>query len=369
MSGQILARTSPSLSSVVSSHLLARTWPSLQTVALLHTTDMLERARQSTRIKKRKVALASRKKKEERLRKNPPPIPRKVVLMLKSKGLSGKPQPWRKPDEKPFPVDQVWSEAQFTWNRLEVEEALDALREHYDPTMLNQPDAIVWAKVEFNMAGAKQDKYIEDFSKMVPIYHPFESGLGAKQIMVFANEPEDQKAAESAGAAKAGGLEMIEEIAKGRLDVAEYDYFLSHEDLLKSLKPLVGVLREKFPKKLEGTVGTDLEKMVKTFSHGILTSVKKPKKTLGYADDPSYGYCEMAIGRLSMESRLVKENLTTLMETMAEKRPTTKKPFINKCQLYVDGPLNSKFAVIHDLVEDVKYRKHIKELATAEVGL
>jgi len=310
--------------------------------------------------------LANKKKKEERLRKNPPPLPQKVVLMLKSKGLSGKPIPWRKVDEKPFPVDQVWSELQFTWNRLEVEDALEALREHYDPTMLNQPDAIVWAKVEFNMAAAKQDKFIDEFSKMVPIYHPFESGLAAKQILVFVEDPEVQKAALDAGASKAGGMDMIEEIAKGRLDVAEFDYFLAHDDLVKSLKPLVGVLREKFPKKMDGTVGTNLEKMVKTFSHGILTTVKKPKKTLGYEDDASYGYCEMAVGRLSMESRLVSENLTTLLETVAEKRPTSKKEFITKCQLYVDGPFNNKYAVIHDLVEDVKYRKHIRESAKTE---
>ena len=36
--------------------------------------------------------MANRKKKEERLRKNPPPLPRKVVLMLKAKRLLG---PWR----------------------------------------------------------------------------------------------------------------------------------------------------------------------------------------------------------------------------------------------------------------------------------
>ena len=54
-------------------------------VSPLHTSDVLERARQSTRIKKRKVHLANKKKKEERLRKNPPPMPKKIQLMLKAK--------------------------------------------------------------------------------------------------------------------------------------------------------------------------------------------------------------------------------------------------------------------------------------------
>ena len=36
--------------------------------------------------------------------------------------------------------------------------ALDFLREHYHPTMLNNPDGIVYAKIEFNLAAAKKDK-------------------------------------------------------------------------------------------------------------------------------------------------------------------------------------------------------------------
>ena len=50
-----------------------------QTCAL-HTTEVVERARQSTRARKKKINDANKKKKEERLRKNPPPIPKKVIL-------------------------------------------------------------------------------------------------------------------------------------------------------------------------------------------------------------------------------------------------------------------------------------------------
>jgi hypothetical protein len=39
-----------------------------------------------------------------------------------------------------------------------VLQALDCLREHYHPTMLNNPDGIVWAKLEFNMTGVKKDR-------------------------------------------------------------------------------------------------------------------------------------------------------------------------------------------------------------------
>ena len=36
--------------------------------------------------------------------------------------------------------------------------ALECLREHYDPTMLNNPDGIIMARVEFNMATAKNER-------------------------------------------------------------------------------------------------------------------------------------------------------------------------------------------------------------------
>ncbi len=38
-------------------------------------------------------------------------------------------------------------------------QALDCLREHYHPSMLNNPDGIVLAKLEFNLAGVKKERY------------------------------------------------------------------------------------------------------------------------------------------------------------------------------------------------------------------
>merc|ERR1719361_760237 len=90
--------------------------------------------RQSTRIRKKKINDANKKKKEERLRKNPPPIPKKVQLMLISKGLGKDPRPWRRPDNKPFPVDDVWAERNWhTWPRFSVTQVVRMLQEHYHP--------------------------------------------------------------------------------------------------------------------------------------------------------------------------------------------------------------------------------------------
>lgn len=340
----------------------------------LHTSEALERARQSTRIKKRKQNMANKKKKEERLRKNPPPIPKKVQLMLVAKGLGREPRPWRRPDTRPFPSDDVWAErgARGTpWHthpRFPVGEAVAMLREHCHPTMLNLPDALVWAKLEFNLQASKKEKYVDGFSAMVPVAHPFERGVAVKSVLVFCLRPEGAQAAEAAGATRVGGLELVEDIVKGKVDVADIDHFLADEGLEKELKPLLGVLREKMPKKgAAGTVGTDLGAMVRTFMHGMEVAVVKPKQTLGYAEDPSYGYCELQVGRLGMEGEQIEGNLVAALEALRSKAPSRKTGgWVTRCQFYVEGPLKSKFDVCHPLVDDARYQQHLALLAKAQ---
>ena len=84
----------------------------------LHVSAPLERARQMTRIRKRKIIVANTKKRAERLRKNPPKLPAKVVLMLKSKGLWG-PIKYLRPQEKgfEFPKDNVYMMNHFCHTR------------------------------------------------------------------------------------------------------------------------------------------------------------------------------------------------------------------------------------------------------------
>ena len=296
----------------------AVTWvPTLSGMMIspLHTSCVLERARQSTRIKKRKVHMANKKKKEERLRKNPPPLPKKIKLMLKLKGLGDgqKLNVWRQVDDRDFAVDSAWSEKFHPWRRLTVSRALEYLREHCHPSMLNMPDAMVWAKLEFNMANVKKDKYLDSFTKMIPIYHPYERGVADKHILVFCKKPEEIAAAEAAGALKAGGSDLIGDILKGKTDVSDYDHFLATEEMVVELKPLLGILRDKFPKKNLGNVSNDIERLVKTFAHGMLVSVEKPGKTLGYEEDLTYATAEVTVGRLGQTDEQLLGNVGKIL--------------------------------------------------------
>ena len=85
------------------------------------------------------------------------------------------------------------------------------------------------------------------------------------------------------------------------MSLTYFDHFLTTEEMALELKPFVGILRDKYPKKNLGNVSNDIERLVKTFAHGMLVSVKKVGKTLGYEDDPSYSFSEVTFGRLNQK--------------------------------------------------------------------
>jgi hypothetical protein len=141
-------------------NLILRQQPSVMVESMtssFHTSSILERARRGTREKKRKVSVQNKKKKEALLLKNPPPIPYKVELMLKSKGLFGAPKPLREKDaDLPIATDDVYFAKDFAYKRYPLNEALDILRLIHDPSMLNEPNGIIRIKVELDMRATKK---------------------------------------------------------------------------------------------------------------------------------------------------------------------------------------------------------------------
>ena len=151
-------------------------------------------------------------------------------------------------------------------------------------------------------------------------------------------------------------------------NIAQLVRYCDSPILCAELKPLLGILREKFPKKMFGTVGTDLGRLVKTFANGQLVQVKKPKSTLGYVDDPTYGYCEVQVGRLNMPDDEVLGNLTTLLETLKENEPRRTGGFVTRCELYVEGLLENKFSIRHELIDDYRWKEFVKNMDKERVA-
>ena len=55
------------------------------------------------------------------------------------------------------------------------------------------------------------------------------------------------------------------------------------------------------------------------------------------------------------------------MDTLTEQAPKRKSGgFITRCELYVEGPLKAKYSIIHERVDDEKYKDHMKEISNAD---
>ena len=135
-------------------------------------------------------------------------------------------QPLRANEEnKSFPTDDVYYKYEFCYERMPFAKALERVRMHYHPSLLNRPDDLLHAKVELNMKAAKAEKYLDGFLKMVPIIHPFDENMRAKNICVFANTEEDRQKALEVGAFVTGGEELITDIVKGRFDIVRNLFF------------------------------------------------------------------------------------------------------------------------------------------------
>lgn len=350
----------------------------MPSVMEFHTSCVVDRARRGTRERKRKVAVANKKKKEERLKKNPPPIPYKVELMLKSKGLWGTPKPIREVDkDKPIAVDNVFFAANFAYRRWTAEQALEELREMYHPNLQDRQDALVWAKVELDMRSTKKDRYLDEFSKTIPIIHHYDRGIPDRMVMAFCPTEEIKAAALEAGASKAGGEELITEVAKGRIEVADFDHFVCHEELSNALKPLSGLLRDKLPNIKDGTVGLDVPLLVKTFGRGMFVSVNKVQPTLGVADEPDYASCEVTIGRLDMDDEHIKENLEVLLTALNEHKPKRKDDSglltriifsVKPLEGQEEDPAG-KFSVVHPLLDDPRIEEQAKVLVEGKASI
>jgi large subunit ribosomal protein L1 len=135
---------------------------------------------------------------------------------------------------------------------------------------------------------------------------------GEKKILVFC-KPEKEKEALEAGAAFVGSDELIEKIKGGWLD---FDVAVATPDMMKDVGKLGMVLGRKglMPNPKTGTVTHDLKAAVAELRKGR-TEFRTDKA----------GIVHLAIGKVSMETPAIADNVKTLLEEIARKRPSDAK--------------------------------------------
>ncbi len=81
------------------------------------------------------------------------PLKSVVDMLFRDHGIrDGKPLPMRADEEgKRFPRDDVYQRYLFCYERMEFNRAVNELRGHYHPSMLDRPEDVLFARVEFNM--------------------------------------------------------------------------------------------------------------------------------------------------------------------------------------------------------------------------
>ena len=105
---------------------------------------------------------------------------------------------------------------------------------------------------------------------------------------------------------------MSAQILKGRFMIDDYDFCVAHEDMAHAIMPLRGVLKSRFPTRINGSstlidglelgnslfpkiggIGSDLNAILSDFLSGVNLIVKP---NVAY---PEWGLCEPIIGRVS----------------------------------------------------------------------
>ncbi|MDR0758630.1 MAG: 50S ribosomal protein L1 [Treponema sp.] len=138
-----------------------------------------------------------------------------------------------------------------------------------------------------------------------------------KRVLVFC-KAEKEKEAQEAGAAYIGGQDLIDKIKGGWLD---FDVAVATPDMMKDVGKLGMILgrRGLMPNPKTGTVTFDIK--------SALSELKKGR--VEFRADKT-GVIHLTVGKLSMDTGKVAENIRTIVAEVKRKRPADAKgEFIN----------------------------------------
>ncbi|VDN40523.1 unnamed protein product, partial [Gongylonema pulchrum] len=222
-----------------------------------------------------------------------------------SEQFPGRLNPAKEADLPDKPTTNVYIRSAYKTQYYSVAEALKMHRVMQQPSIYNNPNARVRLRMELNMTTEKKTKMVADSEELVPVPYPFkhnekrsilafanaqsnrdaaveagaEIALGPdmikktkmvadseelvpvpypfkhnekRSILAFANDQSNRDAAVEAGAEIALGPDMIKKIIKGMFRIDDYDFCVAHTDMASSILPLRGILRSRFPNKLNG---------------------------------------------------------------------------------------------------------------------
>lgn len=268
-------------------------------------------ARKGTRAKALKKKMALKLQKQNK----PAPIPK---FMLRKVKLTPESQRTRCTDEnwlETQPVDDVYNMKLYRGKPYTLSEAITMHREAHVPALLNDPSALVYARVELDLKLKKKDKFLEDLNGIITFPNEFKT-LKKNKIIAVCKNAEDQRKATDAGAVYAGSQTLIKQILSGAVQKDEFDYLICHPDILKEVNTLRGILAKKFPNAHNGLLRLDIEQAVTSFINGIEYTLKRS------VVEPDFGWVEVPFGRLDMAIDKLEANFKLVLSTVEKQKPS-----------------------------------------------
>ncbi|CAB0008923.1 unnamed protein product [Nesidiocoris tenuis] len=232
-------------------------------------------------------------------------------------------------DFKKIPIDDVWVKKFWRLRIFDFEDAIECIRETHHPELYNVPDAPVAVFIEMDMTGVKKNKYVDPFSKIAGISHPFNHNE-KRSVLAFCKTPELKNEAEVNGATLVGDVDVIKKIERGEIVLPDFDYIVAHPNILPELVSLRGLLKKRFPNPKSGTLGANIGKLIETIRNGIQYTAQRDDSEM------DYGFVSTSIGPLDMETTKLRDNLKSLLESIQENRPKRPGPFVTRypCATY-----------------------------------
>lgn len=304
------------------------------------TVEGTSQVRSYASQKHQKLILAAQKRNRQRKLEKPPEKD-KLSWMKKSKKLLIGPRRETYEDrQKEPPVDDVFYTDKYMPTVYPAAEAIAMHRETHHPTVLDDADALLYAFVELSLKTKKKTKFREDFSGTVLYNHPFTTTKREKRIIALCKSTDVATASLAAGAEVAGGTTVVKRILAGELDTKHFDYVLAHVDIMQDLPQLRGLLKTKLPTAANGRVTNDLPRLVQGFFRGVDFASKSDQQEL------DYGFVEVPVGRLNMETEQLADNIKTLLTEIDGFKPKGTNPgtFITKVELRCP-PTTEKFII------------------------
>ncbi|KAL3097937.1 hypothetical protein niasHS_000672 [Heterodera schachtii] len=242
--------------------------------------------------------------------------------------------------EETKPIFGIYTAQQMHTQFLPLATALSYIRQYHSPSVYGKSDELLQLRIELNMTTEKATKFVSDSRQLVVLPHPFQHSE-KRTILAFAGTKEAQQEVMLNGADIAIGPEMVKKILKGQFNMDDYDFCIAHTDMARHILPLRGVIKTRFPTKINGGIGDDLNEILESFLSGINLTVRR---------DPTnkeWGLSEPLIGRLSMSDEQIEENVAVIVDILCKMRKAVLGPFINRASLITAsaGPQQSFFPV------------------------